>query len=132
MRKKYQNYFNKKIKQMNKGIYDDNLWKGRFVFRQIAADWERFDDNSGGLLWVILRAYDKETDQYRDFGIETAPWRVTLDWHLAMDVANKFIVDDIDAWHEEINPYKNEKDWRKIKVRDEVWHRPLDQWMRGI
>ena len=127
MRKKYQNYFNKKIKQMNKGVYDDNLWKGRFVFRQIAADWERFDDNSGGLLWVILRAYDKETDQYRDFGIETAPWRVSLDWHLAMDVANKFIVDDIDAWHEEINPYKNEKDWRKIKVRDEVWHRPLDQ-----
>ena len=132
MRKKYQNYFNKKIKQMNKSIYDDNLWRGRFVFHQIAADWERFTDNSGGLLWVILRAYDKETDQYRDFGIETAPWRWSLDWHLYMNIANKFIVEDIDVWHEEISPYKNEKDWRKVKVNDEVWHRPLDQWMRGM
>lgn len=132
MRKKYQNYFNKKIKAVNDSIYNDNLWRGRFIFHQIAADWERFDDNSGGLIYTIIRAYDKETDRYRDFRVEAAPWMSFLNWVLNIKMANTFIIEDIDVWNEEISPYNNNKDWRKIKVSNEVWRRPLDQWMRSI
>ena len=60
MWKKYQSKLNKKIKILNKDIAEDNLWRGRFIFRQIEAGWEKFDDKSG-ILRVIIRAYDKKT-----------------------------------------------------------------------
>ena len=34
MRKAYQRKFNKCIRALNKGIANDNLWRGRFIFLQ--------------------------------------------------------------------------------------------------
>lgn len=109
-RKKAQRAINKNVRKMNKNIQEDNLWRGRFVFRQIDANWERFEDNSGGILRVIIQARDLKTGKYWDFDIDN----YDRGWHL-FEKANKFIVDFSGVW-DNINEVKNDKtDWSKVK-----------------
>ena len=60
-RKKYQRFLNKQIKDLNKSVEVDELWKGRFFIRQIQSDWIEFDDHSGGILKACLEFRDKKT-----------------------------------------------------------------------
>ena len=53
-RKKAQRKINKRVAILNKNLLNDNLWRGRFFIRQTDANWERFEDGSGGLLKVWL------------------------------------------------------------------------------
>ena len=71
------------------------LWRGRFVFIQMRADWYEFEDKSGGELRVIIRAYDRRTGYYKDYIMDYAPWLYSFDWHLFTDemVTNGEIVD---------------------------------------
>ena len=110
LRKKAQRIINKHVRNLNKSIQKDNLWRGRFVFHQADAYWEEFEDRSGGILNVVIEARDLKTGKF---------WEFTMDnydhgWHL-FENANKFIVDFSGVWND-INLVKNDKtNWSKIK-----------------
>lgn len=112
--KKYQRQFTNLIHQYNKAIDEDDLWLGRFHMLQVRSRWEYFEDNSGGILHAVIRCFDKKTRQYKDYRIEYAPWMKTIHWHIQMDILNKFIVEEIDVWKENLNPREDIRDWTKV------------------
>lgn len=121
MRRQYQRSFNHKIRQLNKEIERDELWRGRFVFLQKQYHWYKFEDNSGGILTLFIRAYDKKTNYYHDYRLEYAPWLKSINWRLSMDIANTFIVDDLNVWGNEDRPnIKTAPDFTKTKVNVEA------------
>jgi hypothetical protein len=128
MRKDYQQHFTKKLRELNKACEEDFLWFGRFVVRQLRSDWYQFEDNSGGILYIILRAYDKKTDYYRDYRIAYTKNRQTINWILSMEIMNTFIIEDLKVWEKE-NPREEIKDWRKTSVPEDLARRPLNFYM---
>ena len=65
MRKKAQHTINKNIRAINKNIENDNLWRGRFIMRQVNARWDAFEDGSGGELFVTILMIDKKLDKQK-------------------------------------------------------------------
>lgn len=120
LRKEYQHKLNKLIKEVNKTIENDSLWNGRFVFHIMVTDFERFSDNSGGLLYVVIRGYDKKTKVYKDYALSYAPYLSFTDFDI-LKIANKFITEDTDTWKDGNNPYNEKMDYTKIKINDNVW-----------
>ena len=109
-RKREQRKINKYVQNLNKGILKDNLWRGRFIVRQIQDFWEAFDDGSGGVLTVVLEIRDLKTGLYQDFIIDN----YDRGWKL-FEKVNKFIVEDSGVW-DNIQEVKDDKtDWTKIK-----------------
>ena len=61
-KKKHQRAMNALVRDMNKNIATDDLWRGRFYVRQIyAPQWYIYNDRSGAELFVHLKFYDKKT-----------------------------------------------------------------------
>ena len=120
LRKKYQHKLNKLIKELNKAIESDSLWNGRFVFHIMDSDFERFKDGSGGLLYVIIRGYDKKTEIYKDYTLSYAPYLNFTDFDI-LKIANKFITKDTDTWKNGNNPYNEKIDYTKVKIDNRVW-----------
>ena len=121
LRKKYQHKLNKLIEEMNKAIENDSLWNGRFIFHIMDSAFERFKDGSGGILYVVIRGYDKKTKVYQDYTLSYAPHLnfTKLD---ILEIVNKFITEDTDTWKKDNNPYKDEKiDYTKVKIDNKVW-----------
>lgn len=117
-RRKEQRKINKIIRALNKNIREDYLWRGRFYIHQIASNWERFDDGSGGELIVLLEIRDKKTGLYKQFRADNYDWG----YHYWVAV-NDFIVQDSDVW-EDIDAVKADKtDWSKVAFipTKEVW-----------
>ena len=109
-RKCEQRKINKYVQTLNKNILKDNLWRGRFIVRQINAYWEAFDDGSGGVLTVVLEIRDLKTGLYQDFIIDN----YDRGWKL-FEKVNKFIVEDSGVW-DNIQEVKDDKtDWTKVK-----------------
>ena len=122
LRKRYQHKINRLVKDLNKSIEEDNLWNGRFVFHIIDTDFERFSDNSGGMLYVVIRGYDKKTDFYRDYTMGYAPY-LELSKSTLWEIANKFITEDTDTWKNGNNPYNDKEiDYIKIKMNEDIWN----------
>ena len=133
MRKKYQSGLNKKIRTLNKSCENDELWLGRFVFYQKDCHWKRFEDGSGGILTAFIRAYDKKTGVYKDYRLEYAPYYLTINWHISMDIANDFIVNVIDVWAEDPGPRESIQDWRKVKINlDKIMSKPWNFYENGV
>lgn len=99
-RRKHQRALNRLMRQMNRNIKEDTLWRGRFVVRSGKSIFHRYEDNSGYELYVELIYRDKKT------GIE---WRKhnTLERYLFCKGAliwremNDFIVEVVDVWRKE-------------------------------
>lgn len=129
MRKNYQRKFNKIMRAMNKNIANDELWRGRFIFRQTGADFYRFEDGSGGILYVEVRGYDKKTGFYKDTRIEYAPYFSFNEYHL-WSFANTFIGEDSGVWKEEprINR-QNAKDYTSVIPNEKVWHQEKNWYL---
>lgn len=109
LRKNYQKKFNKKLKEVNKNILEDNIWLGRFVFLQKDAKFWRFPDNSGGELIIFIRGYDKKTGFYKDYRFTYAPWLRSSGYKI-WEIANDFIVKGVQASiREEVKDYTKEK-----------------------
>lgn len=119
-RKNYQRKLNKKIRNINKSLREDTLWKGRFEVKQVDAHWERFTDNSGGVIYAIIRLVDKKDGYYKDCIIEYAPWLTCFSWELNSRI-NKFIVNDCKVWDENPKPSENSDDYRNIKVDENIF-----------
>ena len=110
LRKKAQRTINKYVRNLNKSIQKDNLWRGRFVFRQTDSYWKEFEDRSGGILKVVIEARDLKTERFWCFVMDN----YDRGWYL-FEKANKFIVDFSGVW-DDINLVKNDKtDWSKVK-----------------
>lgn len=105
-RRKHQRWLNDFCRTQNKNIYNDELWRGRFVVEQVATRMEWFEDKSGGILHCLLRFRDKKTGRtklwYTDC-LEVA-WRYFFQM-------NDFIVKDCAVWENE-DPYKETESWR--------------------
>ena len=121
MRVKYKKAFNKLMKKFNKNIENNKLFKGRFVVHQMYSDFDRFDDNSGGVLYTVIRFIDKKTGYYKDYGLCYAPY---LNNYKFWELGNIFITEEAKVW-EYSNPYKDNTDYRKIKVED-IWRKPYN------
>ena len=122
LRKKYQHKLNKLIRELNKEIENDSLWNGRFVFHIINSNFERFEDGSGGLLYAIIRGYDKKTKYYKDYSLDYVPHLFFTGFNV-WKIGNRFITNDTDTWKNGNNPYNDKKiDYTKIKVNDNLWN----------
>ena len=110
MRKKAQRKINKLVRNMNKNIHDDNLWRGRFIFRQTDAYWERFEDGSGGILRVWIEGRDLKTGLYYGFYMDN----YDRGWHL-WEHANKFIAEYSGVWDNIDEVKKDKTNWDKVK-----------------
>lgn len=114
-RRDYQRKLTKKLREVNKSIEEDNLWRGRFVVRQKGSDFENFDDKSGGLLHTILRVIDKKTGYYHDYRLAYAPYLCGINWEIYMDIVNNFITRDSYAWQIG-NPEEDKTDYTKMEI----------------
>ena len=95
-RKRHQRAINKIMREINRNIEQDDLWKGRFYVRQTVAQWYIYPDNSGAELIVWLRFYDKftgVTKAYVGTSNELRMWNGSRMWLLM----NNFIVEDVEA-----------------------------------
>lgn len=95
-RKRHQREMNKIMRELNKNIEKDDLWKGRFYVRQVASQWYEYEDKSGAELWVVLQFYDKETGISKEIADTVNHWRYFDGNHLWWEM-NNFIVKDIRA-----------------------------------
>lgn len=102
-RKKHQRKMNKLVRDLNKNIELDNLWRGRFYIRQVATQWYQYSDKSGYELWVVLELRDRKTGKAKQIAETVNHWNM---WHgskLFWEM-NTFIVEDVDVWSEDPRP----------------------------
>jgi hypothetical protein len=108
-RRKAQSRINKRVRALNKNIHDDYLWRGRFFVRQVDANWDRFEDGSGGVLTVWLEIRDKKTGKYMGFAIDN----YDRGWKL-WTAGNEFIAEHSGVWID-IDEVKADKtDWDQV------------------
>lgn len=112
-RKVHQRAMNRLIRSMNKNIEQDYLWLGRFYARQIASEFQEYEDGSGAELYVRLRFVDRKTGMTYD-----TPWDTVNHWRFGAVLfweMNEFIVNKVKVWERE-DPRCDEKiDYRKVK-----------------
>ena len=102
-RKKYQRAVNRFIRELNKAIENDELWKGRFYAHQIQSSFYIYSDRSGAVLYYRLRFVDKEKKKYFD----VPGW---FDTHLfyrskICEALNEYIIHLSGVWDE--NPTRD-------------------------
>lgn len=113
-RKKYQRKINKAVREVNESIRLDDLWKSRFFIRQVESpQWYRYEDGSGGELFVCLRFYDKATKKYKDVFGNSYEWASGNGWYLFWEM-NRFIVEDCKVWDENPCPTLEPLDYTNI------------------
>lgn len=128
LRRTYQRKLNKLIKEVNKNIANDNLWRGRFEIRQKDAWFEKFLDGPGGILFTVLRLYDKKTQRFEDHDFRYAPYFSGNEWHL-FKITNSFIVDYIEVWKEDPRPDKDIRDYTQQGIPAEIINMPIgEKW----
>lgn len=97
--KKIQRRVNKIIRELNKDIYDDELWKARFYARQIDRRCVLSDDRSWLHIDFYIEFIDKETNRryyhwFRKEDFLGSSWRV---W----EAMNDFIAVRCRVWDKE-------------------------------
>lgn len=109
-RKVHQRALNRAVRELNKNIYNDDLWRGRFVMRQTGSPHMYvYKDGSGSVLEnVTLVCIDKLT------GNTYSETRADYEWlfgngYKIWEVMNAAIVEKFDVWHEEIKPQDRAK-----------------------
>ena len=116
-KKKQQRHMNKLIRQMNKNIEQDSLWKGRFCARQVESpQWAVYDDKSGAELFVHILFIDKKTKKVMLKADTVASWSHLNAYKLWFDM-NYFITEWCDTWHDKERPSeKNAIDFTNTEV----------------
>lgn len=103
-RKKQQRKVNKIIKEANRRMKNDSLWRGRFQIKQLRSDYRPFprDDWDYGDFYVELEFVDKKT------GKTKRNWchPLFLFENYIYAQLNDFIVIDCDVWKEKPGPYE--------------------------
>lgn len=119
-RKRHQRAINKLMRDLNKNIERDDLWRGRFRVSQVAAHFVPYEDGSGAELWVCLRFVDRLTGKYEE-ALETVNhWRMWHGNHLFWKM-NSFITEVSDVWESDPKPYSQEYKEMTNKYVKEGW-----------
>ena len=110
-RKKHQRRINKYMREINKNIYNDDLWRGRFEVRQAGTPYFHvYEDRSGADLEnVHLVVIDKATgDIYEDWdsGNSWCYFNGSKIWSFV----NKAITEYFDVWRKGKDPRKLKDD----------------------
>jgi len=118
-RKVHQRKLNKLIRQLNQNVLNDSLWNGRFFVRQYSAEFRRYEDGSGGELFVYLRFYDKKDMKYQEFYGDSCSLchfgGSRLWWTM-----NNFIMEITSAWKDG-SPYEiKDRSYEKISNDETV------------
>lgn len=106
-RKRHQRAMNQLMRAMNENIENDDLWKGRFYVRQVAAQWYGYEDESGEL-WVVLRFIDKKTGFYWETAETVNHWR-WINGNRLWWAMNEFITERTNVW--QTDPRPGSKEW---------------------
>lgn len=110
-RRKQQRRLNKAMRIMNKNIYNDTLWRGRFYVHSGETQFQRYEDNSGYELVCELIFTDKKTGKtISDYG--TVNEWVTYGGNKLFRRMNDFIIEDCKVWNENPNPRCQVNDYR--------------------
>ena len=114
-RKKHQRRMNKYVRGINKNIYNDNLWRGRFVVRQVGSPYfYTYEDGSGASLERIhLVITDRLNGRTIDGWNSVNGWCHWNGYRLWRWV-NDAIIEGFDVWNEKPNPY----DTQDMKLYD--------------
>ena len=109
-RKRHQRAINKVVRNCNRAIENDELWRGRFVVRQKHSQFYHYEDKSGAYMWVSLEFRDKKFGTTKMYNFDTGDlcmWNGSkLFWAM-----NDFIIKHCHAWEED-DPYKDTTDYR--------------------
>lgn len=111
--KKLQKKVNKIVRTVNKDIYNDKLWLGRFYIHQIKSFYFKFNDNSGGILQIWLEFRDRKTNRTKVEIFEFTNYERFLHYKISLAM-NYFITEYIQVWKNE-KPYENIIDYRRNK-----------------
>ena len=107
--KKLQRAVNKYVQELNDSILNDDLWRGRFIVRQVNRYDNRFTDGSGYYFTVKLEFKDLKTGQTK-ICYETLYSIIVLIRNKLFILMNDFIVKDCDVWSKETTQeLKNDK-----------------------
>lgn len=104
-RKKHQRRMNKYVRAMNKNIANDDLWRGRFITRQVGSPtFYVYEDKSGAELenvhLVIIDLTDGHEVHAWDSGNGWCHWGGGHIWRFA----NYAITECFDVWHNNVDP----------------------------
>lgn len=95
-KRKIKRSLNKTIRYLNKVIYNDELWKGRFEAHLKERYICQYDDGYGYYCFYKIRFYDKQTKLFRDEVLKQN-FFTSSDIFASM---NDFIIKDVDVWKE--------------------------------
>lgn len=110
-KKHHQRALNKLIRQVNKSLEQDELWRGRFMVRQVESpQWICYEDGSGAGLYVTLEFVDRCTGRYWRLYESVNHWRFWGGSYL-WRAMNDFIVERCDVWFEKL-AHEHYDTWR--------------------
>lgn len=120
-KKVHQRGLNKCFREMNQNVANDNLWRGRFVVKQYATFFNKWEDNSGYYLVVEYYFVDKKTNRISQMFYDHASYIENsgrIWWQL-----NDFIVNTCyeDTWADRDALYSDKTDYTKLE--SSVWTR---------
>lgn len=115
-RKKHQRRVNQYVRAINKNISKDDLWRGRFVVRQVGSPiFHIYEDKSGAELYnvhlVITDLKDGRTYDRWGSGNEWCHFGGSRIW----EFANYAITEVFDVWHATNNEFVPKCDPRDLK-----------------
>lgn len=110
-RKKHQRRMNQMVRAINKNIYNDDLWRGRFVVRQVGSPYFYiYEDKSGASLervhLVITDLLTGNTYDGWDSVNGWCHWNGSRLWRFANDA----ITEHFDVWRTGDSPYDHKND----------------------
>lgn len=123
-RRKHQRAVNKVFREVNKVIYNDELWLGRFAVVQDCSYMYTEKETNGsdykewGELFVAYYFVDKKTGRKSDKFMDNS--NLITNSTRIMYHMNKFIVEDCypDVWGAKEKPsIKNAEDFRKVRIQ---------------
>ena len=107
--KKLQRAVNKYVQELNDNILNDDLWRGRFIAKQVNRYDYRYEDGSGYYFTIKLEFKDLKTGQTKIF-YETIYSASNFFMASLFNLMNDFIVKDCDVWSKETTQeLKNDK-----------------------
>lgn len=116
-RKVYQRAINHLMRDINKNVYNDPMWKGRYVVRQYKAWWRPYPEEPDYyVFYTQFIFYDKKTRKTYLTSIKSAnDWLFARGYKLWREM-NDFILNS-EVWQENPRPtYENTPDFRNIVI----------------
>lgn len=103
--KKIQHRANKEIREINKILLEDDLWKGRFYIKQINRIDRFYSDHSGYSILFIFEIKDLKTNLSKNiyYHMNSGYANIRFSWGLFEEI-NEFIVTDCEVWKSEDDP----------------------------